>query len=58
MQGKVQKHENFMAELNANQGRTESVIESGQQLIDSDHYAKPIIQYDNLPAYPHLILTF
>jgi hypothetical protein len=39
-QGKVQKHQNFEAEVNANQARIDSVQKNGQDLIEADHYAK------------------
>ena len=40
----MQKHQNFEAELQANQPRIESVNKAGQELIDADHYAKEEIQ--------------
>ena len=44
LQGKVQKHENFAAELNANQARMEGVVKAGTELIEADHYAKDTVQ--------------
>lgn len=44
LQGKVQKHGNFEAEVQANQPRIESLNQTGQELIDADHYAKDNIQ--------------
>ena len=44
LQGKVQKHQNFEAELQANQPRIENVQKTGQDLVDADHYAKDQIQ--------------
>jgi len=38
--GKLQKHSNFEQELVANKPRIEEVISTGQNLIDSDHFAK------------------
>merc|ERR1712020_871440 len=37
LQGKVQKHQNFEQELNANKSRIDEVIESGTELKDSGH---------------------
>ena len=45
MQTKVQKHQNFEAELEANKNRIESITQTAQQLIDEDHYASETIQY-------------
>ncbi|XP_069465277.1 spectrin alpha chain, non-erythrocytic 1 isoform X8 [Ambystoma mexicanum] len=39
LQGKVQKHQAFEAELSANQSRIDALENSGQKLIDVDHYA-------------------
>ncbi|XP_075434717.1 spectrin alpha chain, non-erythrocytic 1 isoform X7 [Ascaphus truei] len=39
LQGKVQKHQAFEAELSANQSRIEALENSGQKLIDVNHYA-------------------
>ena len=43
-QGKVQKHQNFEAEVNANQARVDSVQKTGADLIEADHYAKDQVQ--------------
>ncbi|XP_060267730.1 spectrin alpha chain, non-erythrocytic 1 isoform X4 [Ovis aries] len=40
LQGKVQKHQAFEAELSANQSRIDALEKAGQKLIDVDHYAK------------------
>ncbi|XP_036385628.1 spectrin alpha chain, non-erythrocytic 1-like isoform X3 [Megalops cyprinoides] len=40
LQGKVQKHQAFEAELSANQSRIDALQKSGQELIDRKHYAK------------------
>lgn len=37
--GKVQKHQNFEQELNANKTRMEEITSTGQQLIEANHYA-------------------
>lgn len=37
--GKVQKHQNFEQELNANKSRMEEITSTGQELIDAKHYA-------------------
>uniref|UniRef100_A0A8D0CID1 Spectrin alpha chain, non-erythrocytic 1 n=1 Tax=Scleropages formosus TaxID=113540 RepID=A0A8D0CID1_SCLFO len=39
LQGKVQKHQAFEAELSANQSRVDALHKSGQELIDANHYA-------------------
>uniref|UniRef100_A0A4W4H6Y8 Spectrin alpha chain, non-erythrocytic 1 n=1 Tax=Electrophorus electricus TaxID=8005 RepID=A0A4W4H6Y8_ELEEL len=39
LQGKVQKHQAFEAELSANQSRVDALQKSGQELIDRKHYA-------------------
>nr|XP_002732400.1 PREDICTED: spectrin beta chain, non-erythrocytic 5-like [Saccoglossus kowalevskii] len=44
LQGKLQKHVAFEAELTANKGRLESVGEEGAQLIATDHFATEEIQ--------------
>lgn len=38
--GKVQKHQNFEQELNANKVRMEEITSTGQDLIDAKHYAE------------------
>ncbi|KAG8512815.1 Spectrin alpha chain, non-erythrocytic 1, partial [Galemys pyrenaicus] len=40
LQGKVQKHQAFEAELSANQSRIDALEKAGQKLIDVNHYAK------------------
>lgn len=37
--GKVQKHQNFEQELNANKSRMEDITSTGQELIEANHYA-------------------
>lgn len=44
LQRKVQKHEAFNAELEANQSRIDSIDDKGKQLITNEHYASDIIQ--------------
>lgn len=44
LNGKVQKHQNFEQELNANKSRMEEITSTGQELIDSNHYASDRIQ--------------
>uniref|UniRef100_A0A8C1PPQ0 Spectrin alpha, non-erythrocytic 1 n=1 Tax=Cyprinus carpio TaxID=7962 RepID=A0A8C1PPQ0_CYPCA len=39
LQGKVQKHQAFEAELSANQSRIDALQKSGQELVDGKHYA-------------------
>ncbi|XP_037121664.1 spectrin alpha chain, non-erythrocytic 1 isoform X4 [Syngnathus acus] len=39
LQGKVQKHQAFEAELSANQSRIDALQKSGQALLDGKHYA-------------------
>ena len=45
LQGKVQKHQNFEQELNANKTRIDEVIESGTELKESGH-----VQSDRIEA--------
>ncbi|KAK2504466.1 hypothetical protein MC885_000975, partial [Smutsia gigantea] len=40
LQGKVQKHQAFEAELSGNESRIDSLEKAGQNLIDVNHYAK------------------
>ena len=44
LQGKIQKHQAFEAELNANQSRLDAVDNTGEQLIDDVHYASDQIR--------------
>ncbi|XP_059483573.1 spectrin alpha chain isoform X3 [Neocloeon triangulifer] len=44
LNGKVQKHQNFEQELNANKSRMEEITSTGQELIESQHYASERIQ--------------
>lgn len=44
LNGKVQKHQNFEQELNANKSRMEEITSTGQELIESHHYASSRIQ--------------
>lgn len=44
LQGKIQKHQAFEAELNANQSRLDAVDTTGEQLIGDDHYASEQIR--------------
>lgn len=39
LQPKLQKHQAFEAELSANKGRVDSVNQTGEELIDRNHYA-------------------
>ena len=45
LQGKVQKHQNFEQELNANKTRIDEVIESGNELKETGH-----VQSDRIEA--------
>lgn len=40
LQGKLQKHQAFVLELNANESRIEAINNKGKKLVDADHYAK------------------
>lgn len=42
LNGKVQKHQNFEQELNANKSRMEEITSTGQELIEAHHYATGI----------------
>ncbi|KAM9327207.1 spectrin alpha chain, non-erythrocytic 1 isoform 3-T3 [Gastrophryne carolinensis] len=44
LQGKVQKHQAFEAELSANQSRIDALENSGQKLIDVNHYASDEVE--------------
>ncbi|KOC66045.1 Spectrin alpha chain [Habropoda laboriosa] len=44
LNGKVQKHQNFEQELNANRTRMEEMVATGQELIESGHYASDRIR--------------
>lgn len=44
LQGKIQKHQAFEAELNANRNRLDAVDATGQELISENHYATDVIQ--------------
>lgn len=39
LNGKVQKHQNFEQELNANKTRMDELVSTGQELMESEHYA-------------------
>ena len=44
LQGKLQKHQAFEAELNANESRLDAIDASGKELIDGEHYASDKVQ--------------
>ncbi|XP_046986663.1 spectrin alpha chain isoform X3 [Schistocerca americana] len=44
LNGKVQKHQNFEQELNANKSRMDEIASTGQELIEANHYASDRIQ--------------
>ncbi|XP_062606729.1 spectrin alpha chain-like isoform X6 [Saccostrea cucullata] len=44
LQTKVQKHQNFEAELEANRNRIETIQQTGEQLIEEKHYASETIR--------------
>ena len=44
LQSKLQKHQAFVSELNANESRINGIKEKGKDLIDSEHYAKADVQ--------------
>lgn len=44
LQGKLQKHQAFEAELNVNQSRLDAVDKTGEQLIADEHYASDQIR--------------
>ncbi|XP_052790866.1 spectrin alpha chain-like isoform X8 [Mya arenaria] len=44
LQTKVQKHQNFEAEIEANKNRIEAIQTSGEQLLAEEHYASDIIR--------------
>nr|XP_042913996.1 spectrin alpha chain-like [Parasteatoda tepidariorum] len=42
--GKVQKHQNFEQELNANKSRIDEIASTGQELMEANHYASSRIR--------------
>ena len=44
LNGKMQKHQNFEQELNANKSRMDEITSTGQELIEDKHYAADRIQ--------------
>ena len=44
LQGKLQKHENFASELQANQARIKAVTFNGEELINEGHPSKDHIR--------------
>ncbi|VDP10579.1 unnamed protein product [Soboliphyme baturini] len=45
IQGKIQKHVNFEQELKANKSRLDEIRNTGQELIESQHYASDQIKH-------------
>ncbi len=43
LNGKLQKHQNFEQEVNANKSRIDEITTVGKELIDGNHYAAPKI---------------
>lgn len=41
---KLQKHQAFVSELEANENRIDGIKEKGRELIDANHYAKDAIE--------------
>lgn len=44
LNGKVQKHQNFEQELEANRGRIDDIISTGEALVEAKHYASERIE--------------
>ncbi|KAL0850595.1 hypothetical protein ABMA28_012356 [Loxostege sticticalis] len=44
LNGKVQKHQNFEQELQANKPRVDEITAGGQRLLEQEHFAKPQIE--------------
>ncbi|XP_026684497.1 spectrin alpha chain-like [Diaphorina citri] len=44
LNGKVQKHQNFEQELNANKTRMDEITSTGQELLEANHYASDKIR--------------
>ena len=44
LQGKIQKHQAFEAELDANESRIVGIATKGQEMIDAGHEKSPDIQ--------------
>lgn len=45
IQGKIQKHKNFEEELKANRNRLDDINATGQELINTRHFAGDQIKY-------------
>lgn len=58
LQTKLQKHQNFETEVDANKNRIENIRTTGQQLIDKDHYAKGPIKYEIFVLYNFIFFCF
>ncbi|UYV70522.1 SPTAN1 [Cordylochernes scorpioides] len=43
--GKLQKHQNFMQELDANESRKDENVSTGEELIEASHYASDRIRH-------------
>ncbi len=39
LEAKLQQHQDFEAELQANKGRIDGVVEMGKELVDAEHFA-------------------
>lgn len=53
LQPKLQKHQAFEAELLENEGRVDSVNQTGEELIDGNHYAAHEIEAHILTLRKH-----
>jgi spectrin alpha len=51
IRGKLQKHLNFEQELKANKNRLDEINSTGQELIQSHHYAGPQIKFVPIDAF-------
>ena len=51
LEGKIQQHQTFEAELQANRHRLDSVVSTGRDLISRDHFATDQIRYILLVTY-------
>ena len=50
-EAKLQQHQAFEAELQANKGRIDGVVETTEELIEAGHYAADVIRWAELGAH-------
>ena len=50
-EAKLQQHQAFEAELHANKGRIDAVVETTEELIEAGHYAADVIRWAELGTH-------